>query len=221
MRRLATLIATALAVTSLTVASSAPAQASKNSDGSIKTSKTCRPKKYQAHYAITAATKQPSITHIKTYTMPPFSRHKVTKTASFYAQLSSRVRFGGSAKIGASGITKVLTQAEVKVSMQLQAAGKVTTRHSVSVTDTIANPTKHNAQFVFYDGWTHAYGTFRYYYCRQYYLPGQSYGPSYVTYRQGRWTSYNIQGEGAFRCGSGTKSFGALAKAANRIGCAA
>lgn len=187
-------------------------------NGEVKTNKSCRPGRYETRYRITSAHRAPRITQIKAYYLPPSGRRKTTKWASFYVRLKSSVKLNSSTSIGASGVAKVLAKAETEVNMQLKAAGEVTARGSVKVTDWISNPTNQNKKFVFFKGWEHASGGFRQYFCKIYYLPGQSYGPAFVTYRPGKWRSYNISGQGALRCGAGAPDNG-LGKAALRIGC--
>lgn len=209
------------AVTTLAVTASVVALPVANADASVNTHKGCHPAKYKAHYTITSAQKAPRITHIRTYAMPPSSRHKVTKSASYYSRLSASVRVGAGASISSSGISRVLGKASARVNMALKAAGTKTSTHSESVTDWIKNQTHHNVQFVFYKGWTKAWGSFRHYYCDEYYIDGQNYGPWFVTYDAGKWQSYNIPGNGAVSCASDVRYLGALARAAYRIGCKA
>ena len=102
--------------------------------------------------------------------------------------------------------------------VNLEASGSVTTTRNVTVTEDISNPTGSNKIFVFYRGYTKVAGSFRHYFCKQYYLPGQNYGPSFVTYRTGKWRSYRVMGDGAPRCGAGSGG-NALAAAALRLGC--
>lgn len=187
----------------------------------VKTNKSCRYDRYESNYSITSAAKAPKITHLSTYSLPPSGTRKVTKTAKRYQKLTAGVNFNSSANISASGAAKVLVKAGGRVGMRLKAAGTSTKTTSVSVTESIRNNTGRNAQFVFYAGQTNASGSFRYSYCKQYYLPGQSYGPFFVTHRPGKWRSFNIPGSGAVRCGAGTANLGALATAAYRIGCKA
>ena len=209
------------AATALALAASFTVLPSTAADASVKTGTSCYYSKYHPHYTITSATKAPKITHIRTYSMPPSSSHSVTKSASYYQRLSASVGYSSGASISASGISRVLGEASAKVNMTLKAAGARTSTTSVSVTDTIANHTGHNVQFVFYKGWTKAWGSFRHYYCRQYYVSGQNYGPWFVTYDAGSWRSFNIPGSGAVSCAAGTRYLGALARAAYHLGCPA
>lgn len=215
MRRIATAVLTTLVGAALVVVLPAvPAMA----DGH--TSTTCNLSTYTPHYKIMSAARSAGITHLSTHVLPPSGTRSVTRTTEFYRQLSAGVTYNSGATVSASGISKVLAKAEVAVNMELKAAGSVTNKSTLSITETISNPTGHNAQFVFYRGYTKASGAFRYYYCRQWYLPGQNYGPVYVSYHDGKWRSYNIYGEGAPRCGAGEPP-GLLGRAAYRIGCAA
>lgn len=186
--------------------------------GEVKTNKRCKAGKYETNYKILTAKREPKITQIKAYFMPPSGRRQVTKQASFYLQLKSQVKLQSSASVSASGIAKVLARAETAIDMQLKASGKVSVRGSVKVTDTIKNPTNSNQKFVFFKGYEYASGGFRQYFCKIYYLPGQSYGPAFVTYRDGNWQSYNLEGEGALRCGGGQVDQG-LGRLALAIGC--
>ena len=193
--------------------------AAAHADGRTKTS--CNPSKYNAHNKIITAVKAPAITHLSTDAFAPGYHRTTKRTATKQLVLAASVKYNSGLHVEASLPGKILGQAGAKVDLSLAANGKRTTSKSVSVTEYISNPTKRNAQFVFFRGQTKASGTFRHYYCRIYYLPGQNYGPSYVTYRDGKWKSYAISGSGALRCGAGTKNLGALSRAALRLGCQA
>jgi hypothetical protein len=186
--------------------------------GEVKTGTSCRPGRYAANYRITSAAQAPAVTHVSSYGISPGGSRKITKTSEFALQLKATASYEGSGTIGVSGVAKVLAKAEVTVKSSLAIEGSVTTRKNVSVTDTVSNPTGVNKIFVFYRGYTKVAGAFRYYFCKIYYLPGQNYGPAFVTYRTGKWRSYRVKGEGALRCGAGSDG-NALAAAALRLGC--
>lgn len=209
---------TVLAVaTTVALIPSSPAHAGSG----VTTNKSCNPAKYTWHYTIASATKAPRITHIRTYAMPPSARHSVTRSASYYTRLAATVSANAEGSVKASGISRILGEASASVHMSLKASGARTSTHAVNVTDTIQNATHHNVQFVFYQGWTKAWGTYRYWGCVTDYQNGYNYGPSWVTYFPGHWQSYNIEGSGAVSCAAGTKYLGALAKAAWNLGCRA
>ena len=186
--------------------------------GEVKTSTGCRPGGYTPRYRVTTATQAPAVTHLSTYGIAPGGSRTITRTSDFTLQLQATATYDGSFTLGLAGISKVLAKAEATIHAQLAVAGSLTTRRNVSVTDVIQNPTSTNKIFVFYRGYTKVRGAFRYYYCKTYYLPGQNYGPSFVTYRTGKWRSYRVQGSGAIRCGAGSNGV-ALAAAALRLGC--
>ena len=187
----------------------------------VKTDKPCQTDRYKTNYRIVTAAKQPRITHLSTYAIGPGGTRTTTKTAAFAKRISAAATFASEASVEASGAAKVMAKASAKVSMSLKAAGSRTSKKSQSITETVSNNTRHNVQYVFYAGVSGANGKFRKYYCKFYYVDGQSYGYARVTYKSGKWRSYAIPGEGAVRCGSGTKGLGALAKAAMKLGCRA
>jgi hypothetical protein len=207
--------ALAVALTAALVSMPVAAQAD------TKTSTGCNPSKYKSHTKILTASKGPAITHLSTYSIAPGYHRTTKRTASEQLVLSASVTYksGAHVEVGLPG--KILGQAGAKVDLSLAASGKRTTSKSVTVTTYISNTTKKNAQFVFFRGQTKASGTFRKYFCRIYYLSGQNYGPAYVTYRDGKWKSYAIPGNGALRCGAGTSNLGSLSKLALKIGCRA
>lgn len=196
---------------------SAPAKAA-GVPGEVKTNKSCRPGRYKPSYRIRTAHQAPAITHVKSHGIPPSGSHTTTKTAAFAQRLSANATFKYGTEVGASGVAKVLVKAEAKLNVQLAARGSRTTRKNVKVTEVVSNPTRSNKIFVFYRGYTKATGSFRSYFCKIYYLPGQSYGPPFVTYRLGRWQSFRVPGEGALRGGAGSGG-NSLARAALRVGC--
>lgn len=180
--------------------------------------KTCSPHKYRTHYKIVRSYRAPAITHIKTVGISPGGSRKVSKTVNFQTRVSAAVNYSSSTSVSAG---KVLAKASAKVNMSLKASGSHTRSGSSTVSDRVVNRTRHNVQYVFYKGVTKANGSFRKYRCQHYYMPGQNYGYYKITYTPGRWRSYAIPGEGAVRCGAGTKNLGSLAKAALRLGCRA
>jgi hypothetical protein len=186
--------------------------------GEVKTNKSCRPGRYNPSYRIRTAHEAPAVTHVRSHGIAPGGSRTVTRTAAFQQRLSANARFKYGSEVGASGVAKVLLKAEAKLNVQLAARGSKTTTNNVTITDVVSNPTNSNKIFVFYRGYTNATGAFRYYFCKIYYLPGQNYGPPFVTYRIGKWSSYRVMGEGALRCGAGSGG-NALAAAALRIGC--
>ncbi len=186
-----------------------------------KTATSCNPSTYKTHYRVTVSTKAPAITHLSTFSFAPGYRRTTERTASKQQVLSAAVRYSSSASVEAGLPGKILASASAQTKMSLAANGKRTTTSNVKITDYISNPTRHNAQFVFYKGQTKATGSFVKYACRIYYLPGQNYGPAFVTTTSGTWRSFAVPGEGALRCGAGTTNLGALARAALRVGCAA
>lgn len=188
------------------------------SPGEVKTNKGCRPGRYKTRYKIRAAHEAPVVTHIRNKGIPPSGMHKVSRTAIFEEQISANAKIKYGSQLGVSGVAKVLVKAEAKLDVQLAAAGSRTTKKNVTITDWVKNPTSSNKVFVFYRGFTKASGAFRQYFCKIYYLPGQSYGPAFVTYRTGKWSSYRVMGDGALRCGAGGAG-NALAAAALRVGC--
>lgn len=194
------------------------ASAGQRSNGEVKTKKRCNPSKYETNYKILSGRREPKITQIKAYYMAPSASRKVTKKAKFYLRLRSQVKLNSSTSVAASGVAKVLAKAETSIGMQLKASGELTAAGSVKVTDTISNPTRSNQKFVFFKGYESASGGFRQFFCKIYYEPGQSYGPAFVTYRDGDWQSYNLEGEGALRCSGGQVDEG-LGRLALAIGC--
>jgi hypothetical protein len=211
-------LAATLAPVSQAVGADDPGMRAERAAGEVKTTTRCRPGRYTPRYKIRTARQAPRVTHVSAYTLPPSGSHSETKRSRFNQRLSATANFNGSFSIGASGVAKVLVKAEHKLNVSLKAAGSRTTTKDVTITRTISNPTGSNKTFVFFRGWTKAYGGFRYYFCKIYYLPGQNYGPAFVTYRPGKWRSYRVLGEGAPRCGAGSGG-NALVAAALRIGC--
>lgn len=211
------LAATVVPVTQA-VAADDPGVRAERAATEVKTTKRCRPGRYSTRYKIMTARQAPKVTHVAAHTLPPSGSHRETRRSKFHQRLSATAKLNGDFSIGASGVFKILVKAEKRLNVSLKAAGARTTRKDVRITRTISNPTNTNKVFVFFRGWTKASGRFRQYFCKIYYLPGQNYGPAYVTYRPGKWRSYRVRGEGAPRCGAGSGG-NALVAAALRIGC--
>lgn len=206
---------TGLAMIASLGAAASPASASEPA-GWVNTGKACNWQTYKSHYTAAVSSKAPAVTHIQTFGMPPSASHTVTKTVHHSTTLSAAVNYNTSTSVGAEGAAKILVKASAEVHFGLKASGSHTTSTSTTVTDVISNPTSHNANFVFYAGWTKVTGSFRYYFCEEQSSPRHTW---HVYYKPGKWRSYGIYGEGAVRCGAGG-TLNALQKAALRIGCA-
>jgi hypothetical protein len=181
----------------------------------VDTGKPCNYHTYNSHYRVAVSAKNPVITHIRTYSMPPSASHKVTKKVTHATTLRAAARYRSDLSLSASGAARIFASASVSTHISLAARGSHTRTTSVKVTDVIRNPTRHNATFVFYAGDTRAKGSFRYYLCEQ----KHAYSPWHVMYAPGHWKSYGVHGDGAVRCGAGTKGVNALGRLALRIGC--
>ena len=192
----------------------APASAA---DGPVRTDQRCRPKRYDNHYKVVTKDKRPVVTHLRAFAMPPSSSHQVTKTVSKQTTLRARVSYDMNTEIGVSGAAKVIAKASASTHLSLQARGSRTVNRQVKVTDTISNPTRKNAQFVFFRGNMSAKGAFRYYYCSMYYTPTGNVG-YFVYYKTGKWRSFAVYSDGAARCGAG-RAVNAVTKAALAQGC--
>lgn len=192
----------------------APASAA---DQPVRTDQKCRPKKYDNHYRVVTKDKKPVVTHLRAFAMPPSSSHKVTKTVSKQTRLRARVSYDMQSEIGVSGAAKVIAKASASTHLSLQSSGSRTVKTKVKVTDRISNPTKKNAQFVFFRGNMTAKGAFRYYYCSMYYTPTGNVG-YFVYYKTGKWRSFAVYSDGAARCGAGG-AVNAVTRAALAQGC--
>jgi hypothetical protein len=235
-KRTATIAATVSLALGTTVALASPALAngeqsavrtapassgtlSKPPRGAVRTSAPCRLGTYKEHPKLVTAHRQPAVTHISTYGIGPTVSHKVTREADHATTVNSGWHLAGSADIATKGFASLIAKVDVHFDGNYKKSSGHTARGSVSVTDTVANRTSHNVQYVFYSGVTHAYGAVRWYFCEHYYVDGQNYGPNLVTYYPGTWTSYAVPGSGALSCSGGSRGLGALAKRALQIGC--
>lgn len=189
--------------------------------GAVKTWTPCRVGTYRAHFTVVTAHRQPAITHISTYGIGPTVSHRVTRTAAYAQTVKAGWSVSASAHMSTSGFARLIAKVDVSLDGTYRNSAGHTSTGSVSVTDTVANNTRHNIQYVFYSGVTHGYGQFRYYFCNLYYRDGQSYGNPLVTYFPGKWTSYAVPGSGALSCSAGRTGLGALARLALTIGCPA
>ena len=198
----------------LGVVSTAPADAS---TGPVRTSQKCNYKTYKNHYTARTTAKKPVVTHLHAYAMPPSSSHTVTKSASKQTVLKASVAYKSKTDISVSAAKKIMAAASVSAEMTLSASGSRTVDKTVTVTDTISNPSKRNAQYVFFRGNMAAQGTFRYTYCSRYYTPTGNIG-YYVYYKDGTWKSFQIYSDGAARCGA-AGAVNAVTKAALAQGC--
>jgi|GEM_PF-5497197 len=208
------LVALAALVLGLMVAPPTPtAQAV---DG-VRTERRCNPDRYDNHYAVITRDKRAKVTHLRAHSMPPYSSRRVTKRTFKVLRLSARVSFNSETEVGASGAAKVIAKASSKTSLSLASRGSTTRSTAVKVTETIRNPTAHNAQFVFFRGNMTAKGAFRYWFCSLYYTPTGDVG-YFVYYRTGRWKSFAVYSDGAARCGAGG-SVNAVTRAALAQGC--
>lgn len=205
--------------TPLASASTSPDTLSPPPRGAVRTSKPCRIGRYHAHPKLVTARSRPAVTHLSTYGMGPSVSHQVTRTARYQETVHSGWHFAGSADVSTSGLARLIAKVDIHFDGAYRKTTGHTTTRSVSVTDTIVNRTGHNVQYVFYSGVTHAYGRDRWYFCEQYYVNGQNYGPVLVTYYPGKWTTYTAPGSGALRCGAGRRGLGALARRALDMGC--
>lgn len=182
--------------------------------GGVKTKKSCKPGKYKPNYKIVSSSFRPMVTHVSTYGIGPGVNRKVTKSSAYSETASSKVTFSSEVSAETGGFAKVIAKASVKVGFGLEKTKTHTSTKSVTVEDYVANNTRKNKQYVFYKGVSFAHGKYRYYRCVFYYVNGQSYGYARVTYYPGKWQSYGVPGDGALRCGAGTKNIGALGREA-------
>lgn len=181
----------------------------------VDTGKPCNWRTYKTHDTVAIASKGPVLTHVQTFGMPPSASHTVTKTVEHATTLSATVGYNAKLSISSSGAARIIGKASAEVGFSLKASGSHTTRTSTKVTDTISNRTRHNANFVFYAGYTRVHGRFRHYFCEQ----THPYSRWTVRYSPGKWHSYGVYGDGAVRCGAGG-TLNTLQKLALRVGCA-
>jgi hypothetical protein len=181
----------------------------------VDTGKPCNYHTYKSHYTVAVSAKNPVLTHIRTFSMPPSASHRVTKTVTHATTLRAAASYKSNLSLSASGAARIFASASVSTHISLAGRGSHTRTTSVRVTDMIRNPTRHNATFVFYAGDTRAAGSYRYYLCEQ----KHAYSAWHVMYAPGRWRSYGVHGDGAVRCGAGTRGVNSLGRLALRIGC--
>jgi hypothetical protein len=196
------------------VSTATPAEAA---GGPVRTSHKCNWKTYKNHYTARTTAKKPVVTHLHAYAMPPSSSHKVTKSASRQTILKANVAYKSKTDISVSVAKKIMAAASVSAEITLAASGSRTVDKTVTVTDTIANKSRRNAQYVFFRGNMSAQGTFRYTYCGRYYTPTGTVG-DYVYYKDGTWKSFQIYSDGAARCGA-KGAVNAVTRAALAQGC--
>jgi hypothetical protein len=214
----AALAAVVLALTSAGAAVLvAPVAAHAAAGDPVRTAQRCNPDRYRDHYTAVTKGKKPTVTHLHAFSMPPSASHTVTKTATLQTVLRARIKYNSEVKVSVSAAKKILAAAEASARMELAASGSRTASRSVTVTDTIANKTRHNAQYVFFRGNMTASGSYRHYYCSMYYTPTGNVG-YFVHYRPGSWRSYAVYSDGAARCGAGG-TVNAVTKAALAAGC--
>ena len=148
----------------------------------------CYPTNYGVRYEIRSADRKPVVTHAWNKVLAPggtWSR-KTTITKINYVEAS--VQYHAEASAGADA---VIGKAEVKVGVDLRAAGAHTRSSSYEDMVSLHNTTKQNREYVVFSGTVKHFGRYKKWWCNSDYTVGVKFG---------RWRSWTVVSDGSIRC---------------------
>lgn len=166
----------------------------------------CHPPSYGVKRNIVSANSAPVVTHAFNKVLAPGSTWKRTETMEKVNYVEASVEAYAEASAGAGVI---LSKAEVKVGVNLKAAGSHTRRRSYSEEISIQNSTRRNREYVVYDGTMKHFGRYRERTC--------PYSTYQVRTTYGRWKSFTVRSSGTIRCD--LRAPNAVAVRAKRLYC--
>lgn len=153
--------------------------------------KGCFAQTYNDHFRVLSYHRGTRIAHLSRYGIAPSGSHKISRTAAFETKVTASAKLSAGASAGASSI---FAHVEAHFDVTVRAAGQHTRSGSVTVTDTVKNPTSHNKLFIAFDGVNTYSGAYRYVFCGW---------DQQVHRHRGHYLTYNDYTQAILRCGAG------------------